>query len=91
MSIKTLWFCIGMLGQIMFSMRFIVQWIASEKIKKTIIPNAFWYFSLFGGVTLFTYACYKRDIVFILGQGIGVIIYTRNLYFILQTSYKKKI
>ena len=88
MLIKTLWLCIGMLGQVMFSMRFIVQWIASEKIKKTIVPNAFWYFSLLGGIILFAYACYKKDIVFILGQGMGIVIYSRNLYFILKNSSK---
>jgi lipid-A-disaccharide synthase-like uncharacterized protein len=82
MSKENIWLMIGFLGQFFFSMRFIVQWIVSEKEKKSIIPLAFWYFSLLGGLTLFTYAVYRKDPVFILGQGMGIFIYLRNLYFI---------
>ena len=82
MSRETLWLVVGFAGQAMFTMRFGVQWIASERKKKSIIPLAFWYFSLSGGIILFSYAVYRRDPVFILGQSFGIVIYIRNLYFI---------
>ena len=73
---------VGFLGQFFFSMRFIIQWIKSEKEKRSIIPITFWYFSLLGGTTLLAYAIYRQDPVFILGQSLGVFIYSRNLYLI---------
>jgi len=73
---------IGYAGQALFTMRFLVQWIASERAGKSVIPLAFWFFSLGGGMLLFGYALYIKDPVFILGQGLGVFIYMRNLYFI---------
>jgi lipid-A-disaccharide synthase-like uncharacterized protein len=73
---------IGYAGQALFTMRFLVQWIASERAGKSVIPLAFWFFSIGGGLLLFGYALYIRDPVFILGQGLGVFIYLRNLYFI---------
>jgi lipid-A-disaccharide synthase-like uncharacterized protein len=76
------WLLIGFIGQGLFFMRFFVQWIASERQKKSIIPDAFWYFSIFGGLTLLAYAIWRQDPVFILGQSTGLLIYTRNLYFI---------
>jgi len=79
---ETLWLGIGFLGQAMFSMRFLVQWLQSERQRRSIIPVAFWYFSIFGGVTLLAYAIWREDPVFILGQGAGLVIYARNLYFI---------
>jgi len=82
MSRETVWLIVGFAGQAMFTMRFIVQWIASERKKRSTIPLAFWYFSLAGGVVLFSYALYRRDPVFILGQSFGIFIYLRNLYFI---------
>lgn len=82
MDIPTFWLCIGFLGQGLFFMRFFVQWLASEKAKKSIVPNAFWYFSLLGGVTLLCYAISRQDPVFITGQATGLLIYSRNLYFI---------
>lgn len=82
MSLNTLWLVVGLLGQALFSARFIVQYIASEQQKKSIIPVSFWYFSLAGGIVLFAYACYRMDPVFILGQGVGIFIYLRNLHFI---------
>ncbi len=66
----------------MFSMRFIIQWIASERARASIVPEAFWYFSFCGGLMLFIYAIHRMDPVFILGQGIGLFIYSRNIYFI---------
>lgn len=80
------WVLIGLFGQGLFMMRFVVQWIASERVKQSIVPQTFWYFSLGGGVILFIYALHQRDIVFTLGQGLGLFIYLRNLYFI----HKKK-
>jgi lipid-A-disaccharide synthase-like uncharacterized protein len=79
---ETLWLGVGFLGQAMFSMRFLVQWVHSERQRRSIIPIAFWYFSILGGMTLFAYALYREDPVFILGQGAGLVIYARNLYFI---------
>lgn len=79
---EILWLSVGFLGQAIFSARFIVQWFVSEREKKSVIPVAFWYLSLFGGITLLLYSIYKRDPVFILGQCTGVFIYSRNLYLI---------
>ena len=76
------WVVFGLAGQLMFTGRFLVQWIASERAKKSVVPVAFWYFSIGGGLILFTYACYRGDPVFILGQSIGVFIYARNLWLI---------
>jgi len=76
------WLVIGFLAQGLFFMRFFVQWIASERQRRSIIPVAFWYFSLAGGTTLLAYAIHRQDPVFIVGQGAGLIIYSRNLYFI---------
>ena len=76
------WLAVGFAGQALFSARFLLQWVYSERRKRSIIPVAFWYFSLAGGATLFIYALHIGDPVFILGQSMGVLIYTRNLYFI---------
>jgi len=82
MNDKTLWLAIGFCGQAMFTMRFLVQWLQSERQRRSIIPVAFWYFSLAGGLTLLAYAIHRRDPVFILGQATGIFIYLRNLHFI---------
>jgi lipid-A-disaccharide synthase-like uncharacterized protein len=76
------WVVIGLTGQLLFTARFLVQWIASERQRKSVIPVAFWYFSLLGGLVLFSYAVYRADPVFILGQSMGVFIYSRNLWLI---------
>ena len=76
------WVVVGLAGQLMFSMRFLIQWISSERAKKSVMPVAFWYFSLGGGVILLSYAIYRRDPVFIIGQATGLFIYTRNLWLI---------
>lgn len=80
------WLIFGFIGQAMFTMRFIVQWIASEKKKESVIPVSFWYFSLAGGLIVLVYAIHRMDPVFILAYLPGNFIYFRNLYFI----YKKK-
>ena len=72
----------GFLGQAFFSMRFLVQWIASERRKESVIPIYFWYFSVGGGLTLLIYAILRLDPVFIVGQAAGLIVYSRNLYLI---------
>ena len=65
-------------------MRFIIQWLASEKARRSVVPETFWYFSFAGGFMLFIYAIYRMDPVFILGQGSGLFIYARNIQFIMQ-------
>jgi lipid-A-disaccharide synthase-like uncharacterized protein len=76
------WLALGFAGQALFSARFLVQWVYSERHRQSLIPVAFWYFSLAGGATLFAYALHIGDPVFILGQSMGVLIYSRNLYLI---------
>lgn len=75
-----IWIAIGFGGQGLFMMRFVVQWWSSEKEKRVVVPVAFWYFSIAGGVVLTIYAVHRNDPVFIFGQGLGLIIYFRNLY-----------
>ena len=82
MSASVIWLSIGFLGQALFSARFLVQWLVSERQGRSVIPHAFWYFSLAGGLTLLSYALYKQDPVFIAGQVGGAFIYSRNLYLI---------
>ena len=84
MSNETIWLGVGFLGQGLFSARFLVQWLKSEMIGKSVIPTAFWYFSIAGGAALFTYALHRKDPVFIVGQGAGLFIYLRNLYFVIR-------
>lgn len=73
---------IGLIGQGLFSMRFIVQWIASERAGKSVIPFAFWIFSFGGSFFLLIYAIYRKDPVFILGQAPNLLIYSRNIWLI---------
>ncbi|NOZ31940.1 MAG: lipid A biosynthesis protein [Alphaproteobacteria bacterium] len=80
------WVIFGLGGQLAFSARFIVQWIASERVGRSIIPVAFWYFSIAGGITLLTYAIYRGDPVFIIGQSLGLFIYLRNLRLIYRSG-----
>ncbi len=81
---------LGLLGQGMFSMRFIVQWIASEKAGKSVIPFSFWLFSFGGSLLLFIYAVYKKDPVFILGQAPNIFIYSRNIWLIRKEKIKEE-
>jgi len=73
------WYVIGFGGQIAFASRFIVQWLMSERQGRVVIPGVFWVLSLAGGAALFVYAMHKRDPVFALGQGLGLVAYARNL------------
>ena len=83
-TVEIIWLGIGLAAQLMFSMRFIVQWIASERARQSIVPEVFWYFSFMGGALLFAYSIYRMDPVFILGQGMGLLIYARNIDLIWQ-------
>lgn len=76
------WVIFGLSAQLMFTARFLIQWIASERARISVMPVAFWYFSLAGGVMLLAYASYRKDPVFVLGQALGVLIYSRNLWLI---------
>jgi lipid-A-disaccharide synthase-like uncharacterized protein len=84
------WVAFGLAGQLMFMGRFLVQWVASERERRSVVPVAFWYFSIGGGAILFAYACYRADPVFILGQSLGLLIYSRNLYLIHAEKRRKK-
>ncbi len=79
---ELIWLGIGLMAQLMFSMRFILQWIASERARRSVMPEVFWYFSVAGGILLFAYAIYRLDPVFMLGQGMGLFIYARNIQLI---------
>ena len=85
MTIDHLWLGVGLVGQAFFSARFLAQWIASERCRRSVVPLSFWYYSLGGGLTLLAYAVYRLDPVFILGQGAGLFIYARNLHLIRRT------
>lgn len=82
MTPAAFWLALGFLGQACFSMRFLWQWLTSEARQRSVIPVAFWYFSLAGGALLLVYALHREDPVFIVGQGAGLMIYGRNLYLI---------
>lgn len=77
-----IWKLIGFGGQALFGSRFLVQWIATERRRQSVVPTAFWYLSLFGGLTLLSYAISINDPVFITGQSFGVLVYSRNLWFV---------
>jgi len=84
MDASKAWLIVGFLGQACFSARFLVQWIASERRRRSVVPVYFWYLSLAGGVILLAYAIHRVDPVFILGQAAGLVVYVRNLYLISQ-------
>jgi lipid-A-disaccharide synthase-like uncharacterized protein len=83
---ETIWLVIGFGGQGIFFMRWVVQWIASERTGESRVPVAFWYLSLIGGLITLAYAIYRKDPVFIAGQSIGALIYLRNLMLIHRTN-----
>lgn len=88
-SIEIVWISIGFIGQFLFASRFIVQWIVTEKNKKSTIPIQFWYLSIFGGLILLSYAIYRKDPVIITGQLFGILVYARNLYYIYKNKLPK--
>lgn len=79
---ETQWLMVGLMGQALFSVRFLLQWISSEKVGRSVIPVTFWYFSTAGGMVLLLYALRVQDPVFILGQSSGLVVYLRNLWLI---------
>ena len=83
-TVEHVWLAIGFLGQFFFASRFLIQWFKSELVGRSVIPVAFWYCSLGGGVVLLAYAVHKMDPVFITGQGMGLFVYARNLYLIFR-------
>lgn len=84
------WLIIGLFAQVMFSLRFIIQWLSSEREKRSVIPTAFWWFSLFGGLTLLAYGLHRREPVLILGQAMGVVIYARNIVLIHKAERRER-
>jgi lipid-A-disaccharide synthase-like uncharacterized protein len=78
------WVITGLVAQFFFTARFVVQWIASERAGRSVIPVAFWLLSLVGGTMLLIYALYRKDPVFIAGQLFGVFVYLRNVYFVMR-------
>ena len=87
---ETIMIVIGFGGQTLFAARFIIQWLSSENAGRSVIPVAFWYFSISGGLVLLTYAIWRQDPVIIAGQSVGVLIYARNLYFINKEKEEKQ-
>lgn len=88
MDERTIWIIIGFVGQGLFSARFIVQWLYSEKVKRSVVPVAFWYFSLAGGAVLTAYAAHNMDPVIFVGQAAGLLVYFRNLMLIRKHHLK---
>jgi lipid-A-disaccharide synthase-like uncharacterized protein len=83
------WVILGLVAQLMFTGRFLVQWIASERQGRSVIPVTFWFFSIAGGLLLLAYALYRRDPVFIAGQAFGVFVYVRNLFLIMREHERR--
>ncbi len=83
------WVGVGFLAQLLFGSRFLVQWFHSERAGESVIPIAFWWLSLFGGAMMFAYAIYRWDPVFMMGQGLGLIVYTRNLVLIRRAALRE--
>jgi lipid-A-disaccharide synthase-like uncharacterized protein len=86
MTNEQIWIAFGLTGQLLFTARFVVQWLSSEREKRSVVPRSFWYFSLGGSLMLLVYAIYKQDIVFTIGQSSGLFIYVRNLQLIRNES-----
>lgn len=89
LSAEFLWILFGFLGQFVFFMRFVLQWIYSERKGISLIPISFWYLSIVGAIMIFIYAFYRKDPVFLAGQGIAIIIYVRNLMLIAKNKSKE--
>jgi len=84
------WLILGFFGQFLFFLRFVIQWICSEKKGESIIPIYFWYFSIAGAIVILIYALHIKDPVFILGQGFALLIYIRNISLRKKQEHKKK-
>jgi lipid-A-disaccharide synthase-like uncharacterized protein len=81
---ENIWFLVGMGGQFLFFSRFLVQWLKSEITGRSVIPMAFWYFSMGGGIVLLAYSIHIVNWVYITGQAAGLVVYSRNLYLIFR-------
>jgi len=90
MSSLTFWLTIGFLGQAIFTARFLVQWLVSERKNASVVPVAFWWLSLLRGMTLLAYAVFRRDPVIITGQSMGLVVYTRNLMLVNKASGRRE-
>lgn len=88
-TLELWWIAIGLAAQGLFSARFIVQLVATERSRRSVVPETFWYYSLIGGALLLAYAIHKRDPVFILGQAFGLVVYARNVYFLWAAAVPK--
>jgi lipid-A-disaccharide synthase-like uncharacterized protein len=86
--VSMIWVGIGLIGQLAFSGRMLLQWIVSEKERKSVIGESFWWFSLFGGLTLFSYCVWRQDPVTMIGQAFGIVVYARNLRLIYKTKHR---
>src|SRR5271154_5714132 len=86
MTTPACWQVVGFVGQGVFTARFLVQWAASEKKGDSVVPIAFWWLSLLGGMSLLVYAVYRQDPVFIVGQSLGMIVYVRNLMLVARKN-----
>ena len=86
MTQHDIWIGIGLLGQALFSARFLLQWLASERQGRSVVPHAFWWLSIAGGAMLLAYALWRRDPVFVLGQGLGLAVYLRNIALIRRAT-----
>ncbi|NQD58483.1 hypothetical protein HP546_24400 [Pseudomonas sp. CM25] len=90
MTRETLWLIIGFAGQAVFTGRFVLQWLYSEFKRRSMIPVGFWYLSMLGSALLLTYAIYRQDPVFIIGQSFGFLVYLRNLQLIARQQEQKE-
>ena len=90
MTRETLWLVIGFAGQAVFTGRFVLQWLYSELKRRSVIPVGFWYLSMLGSALLLTYAIYRQDPVFIIGQSFGFLVYLRNLQLIARHQEQKE-
>ncbi len=79
MSPLMFWLTVGFVGQALFTARFILQWLASERKGESVVPVEFWWLSLLGGAAVLCYAISRRDPVIVTGQGMGLVVYVRNL------------
>ena len=80
------WLVVGFLGQALFTARFVVQWLESERNRDSVVPVAFWWLSLFGGLALLSYAVSRRDPVIMIGQAMGLVVYVRNLMLVAKAK-----
>jgi len=91
MTTEQMWIGIGLLGQAFYGTRILVQWIATERQKQSVVPMSFWLFSVAGGLTLLSYAILRLDPVFIVAEATGLLIYARNLYFLRQSTHQPRL